>query len=228
MNRLFGLMCAVVLFALAGCPSGQTPDVKALKAFKQHAAAKEWKPIADADFVCGENKGVCVQLHLIKGQACFKEVEAMEARQNTSATPVALNDRLDCAIANLRAGIDMNVPAGVEPDPIPLARESLLGALYDRLHRSSQAAQIQAINTELARRAAAFRSDYAGQPAGYYYGALALRSEANTVGGAAGCVRLRDAERLIKTGRANPGRYASRFNESWAGVTNSLLLRECP
>lgn len=86
---LLGLMLAA---PIAGCAARQ------LHTFRDRAADQDYGWIAAQAVTCDQSSDVCGQLHLIKGDACFRLAKA----------DTALLDNYTCAAAELEKGLAFN------------------------------------------------------------------------------------------------------------------------
>jgi hypothetical protein len=97
-NVLLGVaLVAVALFlALTGCPRA----VRELDSAKELQKAQKYEQLAALKIECKAKDEGCNQLHLLKGDACFR-LARQATDNNTKRT------RLDCATTELPEGIDM-------------------------------------------------------------------------------------------------------------------------
>jgi hypothetical protein len=89
-----------LVLIVAGC-AGTVGDVEEAK---ELAAAGDFAALAAFEIDCEEQDPGCNQLHLLKGDACFRL--ARLAAQQEDAAP-ARREYLDCATRELATGIDM-------------------------------------------------------------------------------------------------------------------------
>lgn len=92
----FALAAVALLLALTGCPQA----VRELDSAKELQKAQQYEQLAALKFECKAKNAGCNQLHLLKGDACFR-LAKQAADSNTKRT------RLDCATTELSDGIDM-------------------------------------------------------------------------------------------------------------------------
>lgn len=86
------LLCLTLAAVVAGCADRQ------LNAFRNRAADRDYGWIAAQAVTCEQASDVCGQLHLIKGDACFRLAKA-------DTTPL---ENYTCAAAELEKGLAFN------------------------------------------------------------------------------------------------------------------------
>lgn len=91
------LIFLLVLFLAAGFVSGCT-DTRLLNQFKKDLADKNYPAIADQAVDCDKASQTCAQLHLIKGDSCFRL-----AKRGPDAKP-----HYECASHEMALGITLN------------------------------------------------------------------------------------------------------------------------
>jgi hypothetical protein len=85
------LCCAALCLLLTSC----SPSIRQLQSFKEFAAQGNWQRIAAEDIVCKREDDACSQLHLIKGDACYRLAKQHDNPQK----------ELRCAAEELELGI---------------------------------------------------------------------------------------------------------------------------
>jgi hypothetical protein len=196
---------ALVLLATGCATIKQTidPATAQLERFKEFGAARRYAEIAGEEVHCTKAGEVCRQLHLIKGDACFEL-----ARRGDAAIA-----RYECAIFELKAGLDQAPADATASGPDRMFAEKLLEALRGRRDLSASSAESVAYTVRLVQEARAFRSAYPEEPAGYYFEASGLFGRvldeiARSGGDSATCSELEAALDLLEAGAPARGRYA--------------------
>ncbi len=153
--------------ALGGC-AALAPSIAQLERMKREAAAGDRQAVAAETIACVSGKPECVQLHLLRGDACFGL-----ARRGDGGTRRSL-DR--CAVRELAAGLDGLV---TEQTPLGARRDyavKQLEALHDLI--DTRTAGDDGDAPALATAALSFSRNYPADPAGSYYLATAELSAA--------------------------------------------------
>jgi hypothetical protein len=175
---------------------------------------------------CAAGQQECYQLHLLKGDACYKlAVDLQEERQLQQSPPPQTRDRLrqldSCAADELHAGTTL---AGAEHTPVGEIREyalKRLEALRDLIDTRESGDPSGA--DVLAQAASEFGKRYPGDPAGPYYLASARLAAAQdnflrSSDPGSLCAALPDIERLVSTGSASPGGLEAQYTNLAASL----------
>jgi hypothetical protein len=109
--RPAGVLFLIIVLVLTGCATKQ------LSSFKKHAGQGDYLWIADQQIECEKPSEVCGQLHLIKGDACFRLAKAD-----------ATSGRYACAADGLETGLALN-PAWKGPAEQRQFQENLCESL---------------------------------------------------------------------------------------------------
>lgn len=188
----------------AGCATGrQVAD------FKQAAAAGDYTTIAAQEVPCTPNQRGCNQVHLIKGDACFRLAAGGDG------------SRWDCAIQHLARGLDMTAGTPTAIGATQPYAENLLEALRQRRDAARSHAEAVPFTAQLESRAQAFRTAFPLAPAGYYYLASAQLTralEAVDTAPEVACRALNEAQRLLASAPAERGRYVTNFQRIEADI----------
>lgn len=214
-NTVLRATVILVIVALAvGCGTAGL-----LSRMKKEAAAGHYPAIAAEDVTCTQGETGCNQIHLIKGDACF--------RMAAGGDP----DRWDCAIRNLSLGIDMTEGTTTEMGSTQSYYENLLEALRQRRDSARSRDEAAPFTAQLERRARAFHDTFPAAPAGYYYLASAQLTQAlDNADNApdAACRTLNDLQRLLARAPAERGRYAAGFQRIEADIRGAKsTVRGC-
>jgi hypothetical protein len=209
---------AAVILVIIVLAVGCAPTIRELSDFKQAAAAGDYTTIAAREVTCTQGDRGCNQVHLIKGDACF--------RLGASGDP----SRRDCAIRHLALGIDMTGGTTTEMGSTQPFYENLLEALQQRRDSARTHAEAAPFTAQLETRAQALHQAFPTAPAGYYYLASAGLTRAldpNTAPDAA-CRALNDAQSLLARAPAERGRYAASFQRIEADIRGAKsTVRGC-
>jgi hypothetical protein len=176
---------------------------------KTQAAAGNYAAIAAEEVTCTQGERGCNQVHLIKGDACF--------RLAVGGSP----GHWDCAIEQLTLGIDTTAGTTTEMGSLQPDYENLLEALRQRRDVTRSRAEAAPFTAQLERRAQAFHGAFPAAPAGYYYLASAQLSQALDIIDAspdAACRTLNDLQRLLAGAPAERGRYTPHFQRIEADI----------
>jgi hypothetical protein len=174
---------------------------------------------ADESISCTADQQECYELHLLKGDACYKlSVDLQEALQLQAAAQSHTRERLrqldSCAADELREGMTL---AHAEQTPEGMIREYAL----KRLESLRDLTNLRTIGAPagadvLAQATAEFGKRYPGDPAGPYYLASArlttaqhnfLRNSDTT----SLCAALPDIQMLVSAGSARPGALEAQY-----------------
>lgn len=168
---------------------------------------------------CAAGQQECYQLHLLKGDACYKlAVDLQEALQSQaaaqSATRVRLRQLDSCAADELREGTDL---ASEEKTPVGEVREYALKRLESlRDLIDTRTVGDPAGVDALAQAATEFGKRYSGDPAGPFYLASARLTAAQdnfvrTSDHTSLCAALPDIQKLVSTGGSRPGALEAQY-----------------
>ena len=208
------IVILVIVVLAAGCSTGRQ-----LSHLKEEAAAGNYAAIAAEDVTCTQGDRGCNQIHLIKGDACFR----LAARGDPA--------RWDCAIEQLALGIDTTGGATTEMGSTQPYYENLLEALRQRRDSSRSRAEAAPFTAQLESRAQAFHDAFPEAPAGYYYLASAQLTRALDAADTAPestCRMLNDLQRLLVHAPAERGRYAAGFQRIEADIRGAkVTVRGC-
>lgn len=206
-RALAGCLALALLAASCGAIKHTIdPETAQLERFKELGAARHYAAIADQEVRCTEVDGICRQLHLIKGDACFELARGGDAAMA----------RYECAILELEAGLDEDLGQETALGSNRRFAEKLLEALRERRDLSASAAESAPYAARLVQNARVFRTVYPDQAAGYYYeaggryGQLLDRIAAGT-NGATLCGELEAILALLRVGTPPEGRYSANF-----------------
>ena len=214
----------LLALAVAACATAKgiaDGDSARLERFKALRAERAYAAIAAEEAACDDADGpACRQLHLIRGDACFV----------LAAGGGAPLERYECAIGELRAGIDRG-PDGLGDgvESLQPFEERLLEALRARQDLARSRGEAAPFARELAARARGFIASYPGHPAGYFYGASARLAEvlgdvAAGRGDGSACDTLARLLALVE-GPSERGAYAAnlaRLREDVLGARRAL------
>jgi hypothetical protein len=205
----------VIIVLAAGC----APTIRELADFKRAADAGDYTTIAAREVTCTQGNRGCDQVHLIKGDACF--------RLAAGGDP----GRWDCAIQHLALGIDLVGGTATNMGSTQPYYENLLEALRQRSDSARSHAEATPFTTQLESRAQAFHQAFPTAPAGYYYLASAQLTRAlrdvNTAPDAA-CHTLNDLQSLLARAPAERGRYTASFQRIEADIRGAKsTVRGC-
>jgi hypothetical protein len=213
MARRAAVILVIVVLA-AGCGA-----VGQLDRMRRDAAAGNWQAIAAEDVTCTLGERGCNQVHLLKGDACFRLAAGGEPA------------RWDCAIEQLALGIDTTEGTTTEMGSTQPYYENLLEALRRRRDFSRSRAEAAPFTAQLEQRAQAFQDAFPAAPAGYYYLAsaqLARVLDAPDPAPDAACRTLNDLQRLLARAPAERGRYAAGFQRIEADIRGAKsTVRGC-
>ncbi|MDQ3829967.1 MAG: hypothetical protein M3361_11815 [Candidatus Tectomicrobia bacterium] len=203
----------VIVVLAAGCGT-----VGQLSRMRRDAAAENYRAITAEEVTCTQGERGCNQVHLIKGDACFRLAAGGEP------------GRWDCAIEQLALGIDTTEGTTTEMGSTQPYYENLLEALRQRRDLSRSRAEAAPFTAQLETRAQAFHQAFPTAPAGYYYLASAQLTRAldpNTAPDAA-CRTLNDAQSLLARAPAERGRYAASLQRVEADIRGAKsTVRGC-
>lgn len=159
MNRLksyrtiFLLVLSLLLFSCSSTLTG-------LKEAKEYHRKGEYKLAAGMELSCGAADEGCNQLHLIKGDACFRLAKGGDSPKMN----------YECAVAGLKQGIAMTTQWTSGDFVLPRAQsyENLCESLKG-LQDLEKGAAAENITRELKKIAGEFASAEPGHPAAAYY-----------------------------------------------------------
>lgn len=217
MRSVVGRVCIILLLAIlaAGC----APTIRELSDFKQAAGQGDYTTIAAREVTCAQGDRGCNQVHLIKGDACFRVAAGGDA------------GRWDCAIQHLARGIDMTPGTTTELGPLQPLYENLLEAIRQRRDLARLRTEAAPITALLESRAQTFHHTFPTAPAGYYYLASAQLTRAlDTADTApeASCRALNDLQSLLARAPAERGRYTDGLQRIEADIRGAKsTLRSC-
>jgi hypothetical protein len=215
--RHMALRAAVILVIIV-LNSGCAPTIRELADFKRAAEAGDFTTIAAREVTCTPADRGCDQVHLIKGDACFRLAAGGDA------------GRWDCAIRHLALGIDMTKGTATSMGSTQPFSENLLEALRQRRDMARSHTEAVPFTAQLETRAQAFHQAFPTAPAGYYYLASARLTRAldpNTTPEAA-CRTLNDAQSLLASAPAERGRYAASLQRVEADIRGAKsTVRGC-
>ncbi len=205
--------------ALGGC-AVLAPSVAQLDRMKQEAASGDRRAVAAEAISCAQGQPECMQLHLLRGDACFGLAHGALADERRAL------DR--CAADELASGLD-----GMTSERTPLGSRhdyaiKRLEALHDLI--DTRTAPNAADAPALARAADAFVRHYPADPAGSYYLASAQLSAAQdrffADGDKAGlCAAL---AAIALPGGAGDGAFADNFHQLQLSMRGMRKAGECP
>jgi hypothetical protein len=212
------LLAILSLCLLTACPAPMVSQLDRMKSGSPAANAKE-------AVTCTDATDACVQLHLLKGDACFTL-----ARDTTSSSPARRQDYA-CAADELGQGI-------ASPQTFPKSVGSLQDYARKRLEAlrgliDTRRAGDPSGAPELAQAATTFRSQFASDPAGPFYLASAELTQAQdsflrTGDKTALCAALTPIEALRKQGAANPQDLEPNYRELAASLAAMRRSGACP
>jgi hypothetical protein len=211
------LLTTIVIALIAGCGSRTVRQLDELKELSNKA---QYGEIADQQVDCNSSDPGCDQLYLIHGMACY---------QSAKTDPTASAEHYDCAIGDLRRGLDMS--AERTPDELKSYYQALLESIRERQDLSSSWSESAPYTQLLRTQSTRFREYYPTAPDGYYYGATAALAEANkltiqNIAPATACELLNEARQLVERGARNPGEYRANFEQTGRQISRSLQ-RDC-
>jgi hypothetical protein len=204
----------VIVVLAAGCQSGRQ-----LSHWKTDAAAGRYTTIAAEEVTCTQGDRGCNQIHLIKGDACFRLAAGGDS------------GHWDCAIQHLGLGIDMTGGTTTEMGSTQPSYENLLEALRQRRDLAGSRAEAAPFTAQLESRAQSFQDAFRAAPAGYYYLASARLTRALDAAAAtpdATCRILNDLRSLLAQAPAERGRYTAGFQRIEADIRGAKsTVRGC-
>ena len=216
--RNMALRASVILVIIAlvvGC----APTIRELADAKKVADAGDYTTLANREVTCARSDRGCNQVHLIKGDACFRLATGGDA------------GRWDCAIRHLALGLDMTGGTTTEMASTQPHYESLLEALRQRRDAAHSHAEAAPFTAQLETRAQAFHRAFPKAPGGYYYLASARLTQAlDTADTAptAACRTLNDLQSLLARAPAEHGRYAANLQRIEADIRGAKsTVRGC-
>lgn len=174
---------------------------------------------ADESISCAADQQECYQLHLLKGDACYKlAVDLQEAQQQHATaqdqTRVRQRQLDSCAANELRVGMTLapaeQTPAGTIREYALKRLESLRDLIDTRTIGDPGGADM------LAQAATEFGKRYPTDPAGPYYLASARLTVAqdnflHSSDVTSLCAALPDIQKLVSTGSARPGALEAQY-----------------
>jgi len=204
---------AALLLALAACPK----QLVKLDQAKELQQSGNFEALAALDFQCSAKDEGCNQLHLLKGDACFR----LAARSTDSTARKA---RLDCATSELSAGIDMTT----DWDQGGIDRARFYENLCESARLRADLGDSARFEDLLATRARQFVGFAPGNPGAVYYESRAEFYTFTRAGVRCDDLRSLHARLADATNRfaADP-RYRDAF-PALRGTVSSELQRSCP
>jgi hypothetical protein len=208
-------MALLALLLVAGCATGrQVSD------FKELGATGDYRAIATQEVQCDAGERGCEQLHLIKGDACYRLARQGEAGY------------YDCAIRELSTGLDEVEGTAIAAGSTGPYWENLMEALRQRRDLAGSRAESAPLTAALDQRAAQFILLFPGEPAGPYYSTSAgLAAILDQPGGPTGasCSELVALQRRLAPAAARPGRYTASIDRLDSDITATLTrIASCP
>lgn len=161
----YAVWCTVILF-LGAC-SALSPVLKQLEEVKAHSSQEDYTWIAEKEISCDASDEGCNQLHLIKGDACFRLAKQEESAEKKAEARA----HYECAVTHLETGIKQttNWQQGVNLNlDRPQTYENLCEALrgWQDLETGEAAAQL---TQRLFRTAQEFLTAEPGNLAAIYF-----------------------------------------------------------
>lgn len=210
---------AIVILIIIAWVVGCAPTVREVADSKRAADAGDYQTLASREVTCVPSDRGCNQVHLIKGDACF--------RLATAGDP----GRWDCAIEHLALGLDMTQGTTTEMGATQPYYENLLEALRQRRDAARSHAEAAPFTDQLETRAKAFHQAYPKAPGGYYYLASAQLTRALDMADTsptAACRTLNDLQSLLARAPAEHGRYTANLQRIEADIRGAKsTVRGC-
>jgi hypothetical protein len=218
-------LCLTIAIALSGCAALK------LSTFKKHAAANDFEWIAGQMVTCDKASDVCGQLHLIKGDACFRL-----AKKGVHA----LED-YTCASDELEKGLALN-RTWKDADVHRQYGENLCESLRNlQDHQSGQAAT-KTLNRFVAAAEGLYQQAPESVPAVFYLAKAHLRQvepmliDINSATRVPVCNRLKRAvtsvlsitEKAKHTALPEWDRYAGNYQELSFELGATMRAAQCP
>jgi hypothetical protein len=195
------------------------PQIGQLKTFKQEAAARNWRAIANAKVECVPRSQGCVQLHQIKADACMSLADQLAPTQQSA--------NYDCAITEYQAAIAAQHRQADATVDMARLQTSQLDALSRRRDISRSEEEAARFNRELLRDATILVKAAPARTAGNYYVGDALLSQALSEQPPASCETLHRA--VIALGDASrwPNVYAGAIAQRQRDIENATRAGRC-
>lgn len=152
--------CLTLTLVVTGCTAMQ------LNTFKKHAANNDHGWIAAQAVTCEKASNVCGQLHLIKGDACFRLAKAHTA-------PV---DNYTCAADALEKGLALNL-SWEDPAVHRQFQENLCESLSNLQDLQTAEVAVQTLDRFVVAAEALYQLAPESVPAVYYLARVRLRQE---------------------------------------------------
>ncbi len=211
-----------VAWGLSGCGAAKKvidPTIAQLEDFKKRQAQNDFAWIAAQNVDCAATKAGCNQLHLLKGDACFRLAKEANAANNKEEAKA----HYSCAASEIEAGMQQTNDWQIA-GPRPQWYENLCETLrnWQDLEKGAQADQLTNRLLETAKR---FRAEEAEHPAAIYFvnGAqfTLLRKEIlNPTDEAALCAKLNAIIQDLTQAQPRAGaRYTANYQQLRSDVT---------
>jgi hypothetical protein len=154
------ILSLMMIVVISGCAARQ------LSSFKQHAAANDYQWIAAQTVGCEKTSDACGQLHLIRGDACFR---LAKQGMNTKDSYACAADELEKGLAVNRTWADAAVHRQFQ--------ENLCESLRNLQDLQSGEAAAQTLNRFVAAAEGLYQLAPDSVPAVYYLAKARLRQE---------------------------------------------------
>lgn len=204
--------------AVSAC-SAVNPQIGQLETFKQEAAAKQWRPIADARIECAPQSQGCAQLHQIKADACM----SLAYR----AAPTQQSGDYDCAINEYQAAIAAQLEQPDATVDMVRLQTGKLDALSRRRDISRSEEEATRFNRELLRDSTLLAKAAPARAVGNYYLSDALLSQALSEQPPASCKTLHRAVVALGDASQWSDGYAGAIAQRQRDIENAARAGRC-